>query len=430
MMKKKKEKYEWLFKLTRCIYKLERRFYRYPKESIIPKFERALKKLGYRPFKHMELQYFCWQYPKKTQQLVLDFYHKAKLENEKDFCLYCLFVQENKNLIPFFLEEYYRYTESYIEQQYLCELIQNCIYVSKNIRLKEEYLKIIDDSSVDSDIWPFLYIFGELQIEEAIPYLKELVWRNTWVHDEAFIALTKYKNQNKLKTFLKKHTKKVSFFPKEITNGLVEERDKKTCFAAPDSNISAFLEELNKIGLRKNRSYLETIDFCQKHPEETKTIILKYYESSTLLSDKRFYMKCLTAKDNDDLYPFLLQELRKWHRIKIDTENHWEHLNNLLFVTRDMKYKEEYLKILNDNRYMGCNFLIIALCGKLQLKEVIPYLLDILKDEFHPQRDDALESLGYYKNKKEYKDVFKRYENHPNTYTRNLAKKILKKIKD
>ena len=420
MKKSKKEKIlnNLLDTILRWCFALKEIFTHYSKESAILSFKRKIKRRGYKVFKYVEPDYFCQLYPEKTRDIVIEYYYKVP-DEKKTFYLSCLYSSKNSDLFYFFLKEYEKYYDLYIQYQYLCELIQNCIYETRSLEWKMEYIKALTDSSIRLNLKTFYYICGDLQIEEAIPSMKEQVqYDNYYLHDIALNALKKYKNHD-VKKALKNVEKAYDFYPFEVVNQMIEDGKIEFKENKDKSTVPKFVQEMKK-------SNEEVIEYCQSNPLQVEPVILNYYNQSTLISDKCFYIKCLMTKENTNLYPFLLNELRQYLSLKSLMDSICNSLNNAFFSSRNIKYKEEYIKIIENEKYIDYNYLIIKLCGKLQIIEIIPYLLTILKNENHPLKNHALETLSYYKNKKDYRDVFVKYSKSKDSYTKEVAKNALK----
>lgn len=426
-MSKKKEKYMFLDVIVRWCYALQEIFERYPKESTIPSFKRKLRKRGYKVFKYVNATYFCQLHPNKTKDLVLEYYHRTMDVREKSFYLDCLYDLENSDLFYFLREEYEKYNALYIQYQYLEDLIGQCIYQTKDIKWKEEYVTVVDEFILSIEIWPFLLICGDFNIGEAIPIIKNWVNNDTYfLHDITLEALKKYKNKNLL--LLKIKEKIYDFYPFEITDQMLEDGKIEFMEEKQESTIPEFIEKVEIVLEKDKINVINAITLCQENPIETQKLILDFYQKSKLISDKCYYIKCLTTSKNVDLFPFLLEELRKYRSKKCDFNVICTSLNCAFYYTRNIKYKEEYVQILEDDKYMNWSYMIIKLCGKLQIQEAVPYLLKVLETGKHPETYRALDTLSHYVNLEQYTEVFKKFTLFKSPDVRNLAKKILKSI--
>jgi len=241
--------------------------------STIPMFKKELKKKGYRLLKHISAERFCLEFPEKTSKLVLKYYNLSKIDDDKLFYLDCLYCKNcpNKNLIPFFLEEYTKYSNLYIEQQYLCDLIANCIYVTKAIDMKDEYLSVLKSNSLYEYVWPFIFICSDFQFEEAIPFLLDIIeYGSNFLCDIADKAIRKFPSHANLK----KVKKSSSFYLKDLTNKIVEKEDQILNHLIEGHNLSKFNFQINKMKTHYREESLDTVEFCQKHQKKLKKVIL------------------------------------------------------------------------------------------------------------------------------------------------------------
>ena len=148
-----------------------------------------------------ELKYYCQEHPKETRDIVLEFYNKSILLNDKACYVGCLLSPENHDLTPFFAKELVRYKESG-ELSVLGDMYSNFFLYSKNIKYKEIYLEILNNDKLESERWGIVNVCGELKIEEAIPKLIEMleVEEMKWI---AIYSLKKYKKIELLPIFKK-----------------------------------------------------------------------------------------------------------------------------------------------------------------------------------------------------------------------------------
>lgn len=397
----------------------------YPLEKgTYPSFRKELKRLGFRVFKYVEQDYFCQLYPEKTRKTVLKYYNLAENINEKQFYLSCLLSPKNSDLFDFFYKEYEKYTDLFIEREYFIKCLLDCIYATRDIKWKEEYVNGVWEFIFKEEIWPFIMACGEYNLEEAMTesVIREIKIDDYFLHDIACIALKKYKNQKI--NFLRDCEKNYDFYITDITNKMFEDKliyfneDKKF------SNISKFKVSLNILLDTEN----DIIQFCHDNVLKIKDTILEFYQNAILLSDKCFYIKCLTTEKNYDLFPFLIEELRIWKRKKIDAGIMCNSLASSIYSTRNIKNKDLYMKMIYNDKFVNYNSLILLTCGKLQIKEIIPYLLKVLEDERNPLCIQAMQALICYRNKEEYKDIFTKYSKSNIQDMRNFANKALRSI--
>jgi superfamily I DNA/RNA helicase len=98
-------------------------------------------------------------------------------------------------------------------------------------------------------------------------------------------------------------------------------------------------------------------------------------------------------------------------------------------VTADKKYASEYLKILQSDNFSADNHgRILWVFKALKLGIEIPIILkkiDIDQDCIN----DMLDCLSVYEDSR-FLPIFEKYLNHNDSYTRGIAKKAIKKIKN
>lgn len=297
--------------------------------------------------------------------------------------------------------------------------------MTKHIKWKQEYVKLFNEKiTISEKLDLFLYVLGELQIEDVLPQLKsEFEWSSDYAHDVLLLTLKKYETPE-IKE-LKKSEKMVRFDTKKVTSQMLEQGMISFTGEVSDRTILEFVTKLPNMNCKNEDTMIQ---YCQKNPEKTRDIVLEYYKKSVLVQDKCFYMKCLTSEKNIDLFPFLGLELREWVQKSRESGSICNALANDFYHSRNKSFVKEYLQILKNPKYFHYNYLIVELSGKLRLEEVKPYLLDIVKSEENIFLNSALKALSYYKDKKEYKDIFMKYSKSKDEYTRNIAKKALKSI--
>ncbi len=150
-----------------------------------------------------ELKYYCQEHPKETRDIVLEFYNKSILLNDKACYVGCLLSPENHDLTPFFAKELVRYANvNKLNKGILCDMYSNFFLYSKNIKYKETYLEILNNDKLESERWGTMYVCGELKIEEAIPKLIELTKEKGMIIF-ALKSLKKYKKIELLPIFKK-----------------------------------------------------------------------------------------------------------------------------------------------------------------------------------------------------------------------------------
>lgn len=182
----------------------------------------------------------------------------------------------------------------------------------------------------------------------------------------------------------------------------------------------------------KNRMKQEKIKFkiwkeleyyCQEHPKETRDIVLEFYNKSTLLNDKACYVGYLFSPENHDLIPFFAKELVRYANVdKLNKGILLDMYSNFFLRTKNIKYKDLYLEMLNNDELGSERWGIMDVCGELKIEEAIPKLLEMVETE--EMRCLAIDSLKKYK-KIELLPVFKKYINDKNAEVRNIAKRAV-----
>ena len=171
--------------------------------STLLEFENRMKKEKVKFRIWSELEYYCQEHPKETRDIVLEFYNKSILLNDKACYVGCLLSPENHDLIPFFAKELVRYANvNKLNKGILCDMYSNFFLYSKNIKYKETYLEILNNDKLESERWGTMYVCGELKIEEAIPKLIELTKEKGMIIF-ALKSLKKYKKIELLPIFKK-----------------------------------------------------------------------------------------------------------------------------------------------------------------------------------------------------------------------------------
>lgn len=160
--------------------------------------------------------------------------------------------------------------------------------------------------------------------------------------------------------------------------------------------------------------------YCQEHPKETRDIVLEFYNKSILLNDKACYVGCLLSPENHDLTPFFAKELVRYANVnKLNKGILCDMYSNFFLYSKNIKYKETYLEILNNDKLESERWGIVNVCGELKIEEAIPKLIEML--EVEEMKWIAIYSLKKYK-KIELLPIFKKYIDDKNTTVRNIAK--------
>lgn len=129
---------------------------------------------------------------KSLSDRILQFYHKARLENERISFLEDLrAVGYDKNLlVELILEAFYNKNRPSNLWEYA-----DLLYSIKNFRYMPQYLAIIKDSSFGSDRQMLVLLVGKSKEEYVIPVLKELLNDST-VSGHALDALSHFSGED------------------------------------------------------------------------------------------------------------------------------------------------------------------------------------------------------------------------------------------
>jgi len=146
------------------------------------------------------------------------------------------------------------------------------------------------------------------------------------------------------------------------------------------STIPKFRRKLRKIGFRIYQ-YIEVENFCQRHPEETRKLILDYYaklkDDEVGLFDKSIYLMCLCTKENVDLFDMVLEEFKKYLPMELELLYTYDILSDLIYITKNIKYKELYTRQITSFGRYGTYLIrpgIYKLCGDFHCDEVAYHL--------------------------------------------------------
>ena len=191
----------------------------------------------------------------------------------------------------------------------------------------------------------------------------------------------------------------------------------------PQSISIEFRSEIKKLGFEfETSSQAEVI--CRENPKVTRDIVLKYYDKAILKNEKSYLVCCLLSTYNKDLVPFFLKEYLKKEYGNSMTVS----IGNFLEISADKKYKEDYINILNipEEEVKDHKYYIIAVCGKLKLKEAIEPMLNLLK-ESNKYTNTILKALRKYKDP-QFLPVYQKHINDKNSDVRRTCKKGIESI--
>lgn len=400
----------------------------YPRGSTIPVFHKNLKKLGYRFRKHVNMQSFCQEHPVETRNLILNNYEKTNVLSDKSFYILCLINKENLNLLDFFIKELDKYYHESMEINGLCNKLSELLYRTKDIKYKRKYIKYLYGSSEKDWLGKYkldiMKICGDFQIEKAIPYLvKSVQYEVGSIRNTALSTLKKYEFQERFHEIYELYPYDDRNLMKQREKEYIKKEDEvlEQGIYSTSSSIPKFMKTL-KDKLLKQVDEANVQKFCKEHPEKTILIVKEAYKESTLYSDKRYFLECLSNKNNVDLFSFFIKELEAYQNKANELENIILTIQLFLIYTSDISLKNKYISLLQDeNMYynLGC---IINVCTKLKIDEVESSILKIAKDKKSIFVAEALQYLCQYKNAKKYQGIFQMYSLSPYDDVRESAK--------
>ena len=170
----------------------------YHEGSIYPDFYEEIKKLGFEFEIGMQLENICRENPEITKNIILKYYKKSICDDEKGFLMACLINKKHKDLIPFFIEEFYKYEKANRDWA------GNCLIQTADVKYIEEYILMLKDSKLgDSRIY-IIETVEKLKTnqKEIIPSLIKLL-NDDILRLSALKALSKYKEPSLLSYFEK-----------------------------------------------------------------------------------------------------------------------------------------------------------------------------------------------------------------------------------
>lgn len=154
--------------------------------SVYYHFMDEIRELGFNFETGMQADYVCRSNPELTKSIVLKFYKKTILREEKWSLMRNLINLKNKDLIPFFIDEFYK------NDIYLREMIGNCLMETADKMYIKEYLKMLEDEELGDSRAYIIWTIEKLKSKEAIPILIKLL-------DNNYLRLSVLKTLNKNK---------------------------------------------------------------------------------------------------------------------------------------------------------------------------------------------------------------------------------------
>ena len=432
--KQEKEKYKLLFWLFSLPDLMEALFRKYPADSTISSFCRKLRRYGFRYIRDgKDYQYFCQQHPKETRDLVLEYYDNAINYYDKEELLGCLYSKEHLDLFQFMVDILIENGKLQLEEACTCELISHLLYTTKDRKYKEHYINYLLIhkgqywiGGYNSDI---IKICGYYQFAEAREYLREkikyLYYNN---HNIIWYALKEYHNPED-KKLLERYglTTKKNSFDLDILE--IEKRDEemKKKGYPEGSTIPIFISEMRNIF--KLTDDFDVQLYCQTHADDTREMVIKFYNKAIIPSDQRYYLRCLDSKDNKELFDFLIHELKE--HLKMENNYYGMVVSSGSYFANvySKKFKDEYINLfLDETLPVDVRIYISIPIVNLQISGLELYMSEILKVGNNPFVIQALRYLSKSKDVEEYKEIFEQYKTDGDEEIRRYARAGLKKI--
>ena len=189
----------------------------------------------------------------------------------------------------------------------------------------------------------------------------------------------------------------------------------------PESTIKQFEKEVKKAGFKFELSS-QFNEVIKGDATGARDIILKYYNMSSLLNEKAYYVSLLEPSTSHDLIPFFLEELLR------NNVTHESAINNFIINTTNLDYKDYYLKFLSRKELGENRWGLLEVVGKLKIKEAIPIILNILEEKDSGVIVFCLEALYAIDKTDKYIKYYKKYQCHEDNYVRTRVNKIIEKI--
>ncbi len=159
-------------------------------DSILPAFKQELLNLGFSFQVLNQAESLLPKYKDIVLPVVIKYYKKAKLKNEKRYLLGWFHHKGLEEVVPMLLEDYYS-NNSDIDKW----AIGDRLYQIRSKKYIDDYIKIISDSSYGQDRQMIILLVGNLKVEAAIPILIDLL-EDEGVRLQAIVALGDFKREN------------------------------------------------------------------------------------------------------------------------------------------------------------------------------------------------------------------------------------------
>lgn len=159
-------------------------------DSILMSFKQELLNLGFNFQVLNQAESLLPKYKDTVLPVVVKYYNKAKLKNEKRYLLGWLNHKELEEVVPILLDDFYSHNSNTDKWA-----IGDCLYQIRSKKYIDDYLKIISDSSYGKDRQMVILLVGKLRIGAAIPILIDLL-EDEEVRLQAIAALSDFKQEN------------------------------------------------------------------------------------------------------------------------------------------------------------------------------------------------------------------------------------------
>lgn len=119
----------------------------YPKESIWPDFKKEIQSHGYECEIKNTAEYICNNNPDEFRDIIMKYYKKCTIIQEKSFLIGCLINKKNAELTPFVLNEFEKMDVHKVSL--FNTMIMNFLMKTRNIKYKDLYISTL--KKVDND---------------------------------------------------------------------------------------------------------------------------------------------------------------------------------------------------------------------------------------------------------------------------------------
>lgn len=183
-------------------------------KSVLLDFKQELLELGFEFEVLNQAEALMPKYKELLLPVVLKYYQRAILRDEKLDLLHWLYHKGFDDAVPLLLTDFY--DSNSVTDKWA---IADTIYVIQSKSYIEEYIKIITDTELGISRQMIVLLVGKLKVEKAIPILEELLDDET-VRLHALTALGYYKQERLCKHFEKYKESKNAALRKCAKNSL------------------------------------------------------------------------------------------------------------------------------------------------------------------------------------------------------------------